>query len=329
MKFFLSYINQKKAGIIIFILTASIFAVSYSLYHLPLGAVLYPMAVSAFFGTVILVADYKRAHKKHLELIRIQQLSIELMDYFPKAATIEDKDYQKIIGLIKEEQAMRTTQINVRLSNMTDYYTAWVHQIKTPIASMSLKLQNDDSDFSNDLTEDLIKIEQYVEMVLMFLRLESDYTDYIIKEYELDQIVKACVKKFSKQFIRRKIRLDYRLQEETVLTDEKWLSFVIEQVLSNALKYTDSGTISIYLKKSKTLCIEDTGIGIAPEDLPRIFDRGFTGYNGRTDKKASGIGLHLCRMICKNLNHTISASSVQGKGTVIEIGLDRSDLEIE
>ena len=138
MKFFLSYINQKKAGIIIFILTASIFAVSYSLYHLPLGAVLYPMAVSAFFGTVILVADYKRAHKKHLELIRIQQLSIELMDYFPKAATIEDKDYQKIIGLIKEEQAMRTTQMNVHLSNMTDYYTAWVHQIKTPIASMSL-----------------------------------------------------------------------------------------------------------------------------------------------------------------------------------------------
>ncbi len=219
--------------------------------------------------------------------------------------------------------------MNVRLANMTDYYTAWVHQIKTPIASMSLRLQNDDSAFSSDLAEDLMKIEQYVEMVLMFLRLESDYTDYVFREYNLDKIVKDCVKKFSKQFIRRKIRLDYRLEEETVLTDEKWLSFVIEQVLSNALKYTDSGTISIYMKEPKTLCIEDTGIGIAPEDLPRIFDRGFTGYNGRTDKKASGIGLHLCRMICKNLHHTITAGSVQGKGTIIEIGLDSSELEIE
>lgn len=329
MKFLLSYINQKKAGIIIFVLTASIFAVSYFLYHLPLGAVLYPVAVSAFLGAVILIADYKKERKKHLELLKIQQLSTELMDYFPKASTIEDRDYQEIIRLIKEEQAMKATQMNVRLANMTDYYTAWVHQIKTPIASMSLRLQNDDSAFSSDLAEDLMKIEQYVEMVLMFLRLESDYTDYVFREYNLDKIVKDCVKKFSKQFIRRKIRLDYRLEEETVLTDEKWLSFVIEQVLSNALKYTDSGTISIYMKEPKTLCIEDTGIGIAPEDLPRIFDRGFTGYNGRTDKKASGIGLHLCRMICKNLHHTIAASSVQGKGTIIEIGLDSSDLEIE
>lgn len=329
MKFLLSYINQKKAGIIIFVLTASIFAVSYFLYHLPLGAVLYPLAVSTFLGAVILIADYKKEHKKHLELLKMQELSIELMDYFPNATTIEDKDYQKIIELIKEEQALKATQMNVRLSNMIDYYTAWVHQIKTPIASMSLRLQNDDTAFSNDLAEDLMKIEQYVEMVLMFLRLESDYTDYIFKEYELDRIVKDCVKKFSKQFIRRKIRLDYRLQDEMVLTDEKWLSFVIEQVLSNALKYTDSGTISIYLKEPKILCIEDTGIGISPEDLPRIFDRGFTGYNGRTDKKASGIGLHLCKMICRNLNHTITASSIQGKGTIIEIGLDSNELEIE
>lgn len=329
MKFLLSYINQKKAGIIIFLLTAAIFAVSYYLYHLPLEAILYPVAVCTFLGAVILTADYKKEHKKHLELLKIQDLSIELMDYFPKATTIEDKDYQKIIELIKEEQTMRATQMNIRISNMTDYYTAWVHQIKTPIASMSLRLQNDDTAFSNDLEEDLMKIEQYVEMVLMFLRLESDYTDYIFREYELDKLVKDCVKKFSKQFIRRKIRLDYRLQDVTVLTDEKWLSFVIEQVLSNALKYTDSGTISIYMKEPKTLCIEDTGIGISPEDLPRIFDKGFTGYNGRTDKKASGIGLHICKMICKNLNHTINASSVQGEGTIIEIGLDSRRLEIE
>ncbi len=329
MKFFFAYLKQRKALFIIFLLIISIFSVSYYLYHLPLGAVLYPTAICTFIGGVILFADYKKELKKHHELLKMQRLSAELMEYFPKSTTVEDEDYQKIIDLLKEEYAQKSTQMNIRISNMNDYYTAWVHQIKTPIASMSLKLQNEESAFSSEIAEDLMKIEQYVEMVLMFLRLESEYTDYIIKNYPLDTIVKSCVKKFSKQFIRRKIRLDYRLMDETVLTDEKWLSFVVEQVLSNALKYTNSGTISIYMKEPKTLCIEDTGIGIASEDLPRIFDRGFTGYNGRSDKKASGIGLYLCKMICNNLNHTITAHSILNKGTTIEIGLENGDLEVE
>ncbi|MDE6156147.1 MAG: sensor histidine kinase, partial [Eubacterium sp.] len=115
----------------------------------------------------------------------------------------------------------------------------------------------------------------------------------------------------------------------TVLTDEKWLSFVIEQVLSNALKYTSSGTISVYLENPKTLCIKDTGIGIAPEDLPRVFDKGYTGYNGRSDKRASGIGLYLCRRICTNLGHTITAESILDEGTTIKINLDKEKLVLE
>lgn len=115
-----------------------------------------------------------------------------------------------------------------------------------------------------------------------------------------------------------------------MLTDEKWLLFVLEQVLSNALKYTPSGgTISIFLKSPKTLCIRDTGIGIAAEDLPRIFEKGFTGCNGRTDKKASGIGLYLCRRICRNLNHTITAQSQTDQGTTIRIGMFRESRMIE
>ena len=116
-----------------------------------------------------------------------------------------------------------------------------------------------------------------------------------------------------------------------VLTDEKWLVFVLEQILSNALKYTKSGSIHIYLSPDapKTLVIEDTGIGIAAEDLPRIFEKGFTGCNGRTDKKASGIGLYLCRRICRNLSHTITAQSQTDQGTTIRIGMFRESRMIE
>ena len=212
---------------------------------------------------------------------------------------------------------------------MIDYYTVWAHQIKTPIAAMRLTLQNEDTPLTRKLTNDLYRIEQYVEMVLTFLRLNSDSTDYVFKEYDLDNIVKSAVKKFSSEFIGRKLRLIYDPLNTSVITDEKWLSFVIEQVLSNALKYTPSGSITISLVGEKTLRIEDTGIGIAPSDLPRIFENGYTGFNGRTDKKASGIGLYLCRRVCNNLGHTITANSTVDVGTAIDIDLTQTKLEME
>lgn len=210
-----------------------------------------------------------------------------------------------------------------------EYYTIWVHQIKTPIAAMRLQLQGEDSDSSRELLEELQRIEQYVEMVLTYLRLDSGSTDYVLKKYDLDDIIRQAVRKYASQFIRKKIRLTYEPLSCEVLTDEKWLLFVIEQVLSNALKYTRSGEISITLEAPKTLCIRDTGIGIAPEDLPRIFEKGFTGYNGRNDKKASGIGLYLCRRICSRLNHEIIITSKVDVGTEVRIDLDRKVLEVE
>ena len=161
------------------------------------------------------------------------------------------------------------------------------------------------------------------------MRLGADSTDYVIKEHELDDIVRGAVKKLAGDFINKKIKLEYTELNEKVLTDEKWLSLVVEQVLSNALKYTSEGTVSIYTESPKTLCIRDTGIGIAADDLPRVFENGYTGYNGRSDKRASGIGLYLCRRICNKLGHTISAESKAGEGTVIRIGLDKKKLEIE
>ena len=179
------------------------------------------------------------------------------------------------------------------------------------------------------MLEELQRIEQYVEMVLTYLRLDAGSTDYVIKEYSLDDIVRQAVRKYAAQFIRKKIRLVYEPLNVTVLTDEKWLLFVVEQLLSNALKYTRSGSVSITLEQPKTLCITDTGIGIAPEDVPRIFEKGYTGYNGRQDKRSSGIGLYLCRRICHNLHHGISIRSAVGKGTAVLLELESTVLEVE
>ena len=234
-----------------------------------------------------------------------------------------------MITILKNQQVQFQNDTNIKFTNIVEYYTLWVHQIKTPIASIRLQLQNENTEFSKRILEDLLRIEQYVEMVLMFLRLDSDTSDYVIAAQDLDPIICQAVKKFSTQFIRKKIRLYYTPLSKTVIPDEKWLLFVLEQILSNALKYTKSGSISITLEQPNVLCIKDTGIGIAPEDLPRIFEKGYTGYNGRNDKKASGIGLYLCKRICDNLGHSITATSSLDNGTSIFIDFTQKKLTVE
>lgn len=329
MKLFLQYLKQRHRIWIIGAVFCVIFAVSFLLYHLPIGAVIYPTLLCAVLGILIMVFDFLRVKREHEALISIRSMTDEIAGSLPKIDGIKDKDYQQILRLLSEEQNNYRTQTNKKYADMIDYYTVWAHQIKTPIASMRLHLQNEDSALARTLSSDLHRIEQYVEMVLTFLRLNSESTDYVIKEYDLDKIVKQAVRKFSSDFIGRKLSLVYEPLNTTVITDEKWLSFVIEQVLSNALKYTPAGSITITLENEKTLRIRDTGIGIAPEDLPRIFENGYTGYNGRTDKKASGIGLYLCKRICINLGHTITARSIVDVGTIIDIDLVQTKLEVE
>ena len=145
-------------------------------------------------------------------------------------------------------------------------------------------------------------------MVLGYLKIDGTSSDLLLQNYSLLDIVRQSVRKYAYMFIRKNIILELKEMNCTVLTDEKWLVFVIEQILSNALKYTSSGKISIYMEdtEEKLLIIEDTGIGIAEEDLPRVFEKGFTGYNGRMDKKATGIGLYLCKKILDKLSHKIT-----------------------
>lgn len=329
MKLFLQYLKGHKRMLLLMTGFCIVFAVNFLLYHLPVGALIYPALLCAGIGFVSCLIDFIRVKHEHESLQRIQTITDAMTVSFPDAERVQESDYQKVIRLLSEEHNIYRRETNHKYEDMMEYYTVWAHQIKTPIASMRLHLQNEDSPLSRKLSSDLFRIEQYADMVLTFLRLDSDSTDYVFKEYDLDKIVKLAVKKFSSEFIGRKLSLVYEPLNTTVVTDEKWLSFVMEQVLSNALKYTPSGSITISLIGEKTLRIKDTGIGISPEDLPRIFENGYTGYNGRTDRKASGIGLYLCKRICQNLGHTITASSTVDVGTVIDIDLSQRKIEVE
>lgn len=326
---FLKYLKQKRKLFLLAAICGLIFVICFSLYQFPIKTVLYPVALCGIVCAGFLISDYLSVRRKYLKLELMQSDEKMNMEYLPEPDRLEEEVYQKLIHVMNENQQELYDSMEYKFTEMMDYYTVWAHQIKTPIAAMRLNLQNEDSVLSRKLMADLFRIEQYVEMVLMYLRLDSDSSDYVIKEYEIGSIVKAAVKKFSGEFISRKISLDMKEIDGTVITDDKWLSFVIEQVISNALKYTPKGTISIYMEEPKILCIKDTGIGIAPEDLPRIFEKGYTGYNGRADKKASGIGLYLCKRICTNLGHQISAVSEPDQGTLIRISLKQERLKVE
>ena len=205
--------------------------------------------------------------------------------------------------------------------DMLDYYTTWVHQIKTPIAVMKLYLAEETPEH-RAMAAELFRMEQYVDMVLQYLRLGSGENDLVIEEYKLDELIRETVRKFAAQFVLRKLRLTYVATEKTIVTDRKWFCCILEQLLSNAIKYTPEGGVTVAVEGDK-LYISDTGIGIAPEDLPRIFEKGYTGQNGRLERSASGLGLYLTRRAAELLHIPIAVESRLGQGTTFTLHLEQ------
>ena len=319
--FFRLYLRAQRRGMLFWGFCCLIFTVSFALYGLPLGAVLYPAALCAAAGGIILLLSLRKSRAVCQELSLMQHHPADLPDELPAAQSPQEQAYQALLLALHADRQKLKSNMNARYHDMTEYYTVWAHQIKTPIAAIRLALQNEDTPLSRRLTGEVGRVEQYVQMALTYLRLGSDSSDYVIRSCALDDIVRPAVRRFAGEFIQRKIQLNYQMLNYTVITDEKWLGFVVEQVLSNALKYTPQGSVSIYMEPEGVLCIRDTGIGIAPEDLPRVFEKGYPGYIGRSHRKASGLGLYLCREILTRLGHSVSAESQVDHGTTIRIDL--------
>ena len=184
MDFLLGYVKEKKGEILAFFLFCAIFAAAFYLYDLPLGAVLYPAAVCAVVGAALLARGYLKALGKHRTLLKLKSLPAEVMEPFPEADTWEDSDYQAIIAALRREEQKLSTEMNRRYQDMVDYYTIWAHQIKTPIAAMGLTLQNQDTPLSRQLSQELQRIEQYVQMVLVFLRMDGQGSDYVFRQQD-------------------------------------------------------------------------------------------------------------------------------------------------
>lgn len=328
MSFFIKYVKSNRLFIGAVFVMCIIFSLSFFAYGLPAAAFVYPSILSVILMICIFIYGAIREKVRH-NMVRDAMLRRELIDetMLPRAFSCVEEDFHELVKLLQEERMDAITSVNTKCNQLSEYYTLWVHQIKTPIASMKLKVSGMDNEMGRLLNSDLLRIEQYVDMVMTYVRLDSKTSDYNFRRIKLDELIKQNIRKFSNDFINKKLKLQYDRTEAEVLTDEKWLGFVIEQLLANAVKYTQKGTVTIAALsegEKVRIQIKDTGIGISSENIPRLFELGFTGYNGRIDNRASGIGLYLCKRICDNLGIEINITSVVGEGTCVELIIDQN-----
>ena len=320
-----AYLYDRKRVIAAYLFIVAVFFVVAALYNYQqvMSNMVYAVELTLFFGVIAALIDYRSYRAKCETLLLALEKEGDWTRNLPETADFPEKLLGQLLMKVKEQVQESLIECSEKQKDMADYYTMWTHQIKTPIAALRLLLEGQQE------AEELFKIEQYAEMALCFARLDSPSSDFLFGEREVYEIVKGTVRKYSVLFLQS--GLSFRMEEFTIraVTDEKWLGFVVGQIFSNALKYTREGGIAIYGAdetgnpcpvQAQYLVVEDTGIGIRECDLPRIFERGFTGYNGRLDQKATGLGLYMCDRIMRRMGHTIRVESRQGKGTKVIMG---------
>ena len=324
MEILKSYLKKNIKVYILFVVFIAIFFFMFYLYNLPLEVLIYTGSFCFFAALIASFLDFVNYRESYKKLKFLEKNILNDLEALPKSLDIRIDYYHKIIEKLYEELEKLTQENRQKNTDMVDYYSMWVHQIKTPIAAMNFLLDNEEVD-QKILQQELFKIERYVEMVLTYIRLDSTSSDYVITKINLDEVVKDSVKKYATIFINKKIKLNFVSHETMVISDKKWLSFAIEQILGNSVKYSGTGgEITIETCENK-LIVEDNGMGIKEEDLPRIFEKGFTGFNGRYEKKSSGLGLYLCKKTLDKLGHRIEISSKVGEGTRVEITFPKED----
>lgn len=320
-----SYIKKNLKIYLLLIVFIFIFVLIFYLYNLPFESLFYGGSLCFLVSLIASIIDYNNYRKSYIDLKYLETNILSSMEDLPKSLDIRVEYYQKIIERLHNEVERLKIEDNKKMEDLADYYSMWIHQIKTPIAAMNFLLDNEETDVKV-FKQELFKIERYVEMVLTYIRLGSETSDYVITSIDLDEVVRENIKKYATLFINKKIKLNYVSHETYVISDKKWLGFAFEQLLSNAIKYTKSGgEISINISESE-LIIEDNGIGIYEEDLPRIFEQSFTGLNGRYEKKSSGLGLYLCKKTLDKLQHKIEITSEVNKGTKVKVSFPKKDI---
>ncbi len=344
---FRTYLRENSGWLTVNLFLALVMTATMLLNGIPAQEIGYGMLLCVFVTVAAAVLGFGR-HRESLRQLEEMRQNIAVVQKVMKVPEyLYETYYQDSIHVLVKEKDRIQNELTAQQQDLTEYYSMWVHQIKTPIAAlkilideeMSACLETDDIQ-ENDIhvikfrqmQNELFRIEQYADMALQYTRLGAETNDFVFEHVMLDEVIRPSIHKYARQFIQKQLRLAYTPCELMAVTDKKWLGFVLDQLLSNAVKYTKQGGVTIHVcggehlfdktepsGESVRIIIEDTGIGIHAEDLPRVCEKGYTGYNGHADKYSTGIGLYLCRSILDKLGHSFQITSEQGRGTRVEI----------
>lgn len=338
---FIQYLKDKKyflsLYIVMMIFIALIIITSVQPQH-GLENIIYINLICLFFTATYILIGYiyrKSYYQKLYELINTNQEQI-------LEAAPESQNYQQQIGLgllkkLNQYNISRLQKLYDEKKDHQEFIMSWIHEVKLPITASRLLMENKNSkqidDLIDKLEDELNKIDNYVEQALYYSRIDSFSKDYFITEQPLDKIIKGSVKKYAKIFIHKQIHFHQNHTQQLVRTDVKWLGFILDQIVANALKYTEEGgkiTFSVEEdKKEKRLVIMDNGVGIEAEDIQRVFEKGFTGSIGRSYSKSTGMGLYLAKKMALKLGHDISIESKKGSYTKVIVHFPKNtDYEI-
>ena len=317
-------LKKRLPGAALYMAAAGIFLLVGYLTGAPLLGMLYAALLCLCAGAIGTGIGVCREMKLHRRLRAMPPLTTDAS--LPPARTLLEEDWRALALKTAQAREAALDETDRRQRDRDEYTALWAHQIKVPISAMKLLLQSGAAS-PTDLSAELLKTEQYVEMMLGYDRLCGP-TDYVLRPCDVNAVMLRCARRFGPLFIQKKLKLNYQPTTLSVVTDEKWLGFVLDQLLSNAVKYTVRGGVTLRADEpNQTLIVEDTGIGIAPEDLPRIFDHGYTGLNGRRDKHATGLGLYLSKRVLEKLGHGIRIESQVGRGTRVTVSLAREAVD--
>ena len=329
---FTKYIKDKIYYILAFIIYIILISIYLKAMEIETPVIIIVVAISTIFFCAGFIISYMKSNKylkdidKMMDNLTEKYLITEIM---PKPSRAERLAYYRILKKANKSMLENISIIKQQQKDYKEYIESWVHEIKIPITSVKLLCENNKSDITTKIDEEIEEINNFVEQALFYARMDQVSNDFMIKNINLNNVIKNVLARNKKIMIQNNMKVELSKVNTNCYTDEKWLEFIVNQIIQNAIKYRKEKNANIVItisenKENVILNIKDNGIGIKTSEIDRIFDKGFTGTNGRNQKKSTGIGLYLCKRLCQEIGMEIEANSKENEFTEIKIIIPRN-----
>ena len=324
---YIDYLKDKWKTILLIIFAIVQLEIFLLMYNIDIKIKIYiaiSILVSYFLGTYL---EFWKKKDFYLDAIgKLEKLEDKylIVEMLKKPDNIEEKMLARMMQESNKSMIENINKYKHVQEEYKEYIELWIHEIKLPIATARMIVENNKNEVTSSIDEEINEIEGYIEQALYYARSEIANKDYYIKKYNLKDIINKTIKQDKKSLINNKIKIEVSDLEKIVYTDVKWIEFILNQIIQNSIKYKNENDPKIIFKAKEekeniTLSIIDNGIGIKETEVSKVFDKGFTGTNGRIGKKSTGIGLYLCKKLCTKLGMGIEITSIEGEGTTVNL----------